>query len=613
MEVSAAAQLFQPTPAVQTLMGPTQVQELPLNNRNFVQLATLVPGVTSSLADEVGIGLASMVSLSIAGARRNAVNWLVDGASIVDVGSNMTLLATPTLESIEEFKIITSGYAAEWPRSGGGIVNVVTKSGTNSFRASAYEFFRHDALNANGFFRKQSTTPPSATSPPEARATTTSATRWAGPSSRTSSSSSGPRSGARSRARPAPPWRTSRSGLAHRSREPQLRGARAARPERGAAARGLAGPQPGPNRYRPAPERPGHAAGGDPPGLALDPRWRLMGRYTHDLSETTEAAASSSTPPVPDIATTETRVPGQVGVAQLTTTLSPHMLNELSFQFSGNAIKSEYGETRATPARDYGLAIPELFPENREGLIPTVGGHRPSRIGARQLFDNRYRNYTLADNLSWQRGDHAFKGGFLVAFERKDELSTSLTQGNFNFRPAAASPPSRTSCAAMRGGAAARPAPTPSPSARSAAAAPLQALRALRPGLLERAAGLTLDLGLRYSLRRRCTDENDLLTNFVPARFDPARAPAVRRQRAAPRSAGHRRSAERDRRGRAATRPTAGAIYATDKNNFSLGWASPGTCRNDGHDGPARRLRHLLRPAAHRDLPAERLRRTRPS
>ena len=70
------------------------------------------------------------MSLSINGARRNAVNWLVDGVSNVDVGSNITLLSTPTLESIQEFKIITSSYAAEWPRSGGGIVNVVTKSGT---------------------------------------------------------------------------------------------------------------------------------------------------------------------------------------------------------------------------------------------------------------------------------------------------------------------------------------------------------------------------------------------------------------------------------------------------------------------------------------------------
>src|SRR4029078_11108008 len=125
VEVTAATQI-QATPVVQNLMGPTQLQELPLNNRNFVQLATLVPGVTSSLGDEVGIGLTSTTSISINGARRNGVNWLVDGASNVDVGSNITLLSTPTLESIEEFKIITSSYAAEWPRRGGAGTHAVT-------------------------------------------------------------------------------------------------------------------------------------------------------------------------------------------------------------------------------------------------------------------------------------------------------------------------------------------------------------------------------------------------------------------------------------------------------------------------------------------------------
>src|SRR5262249_55000773 len=117
--------------------------------------ASLVPGVNSSLADEVGIGLTSTVSMSFAGARRNGINWLVDGASNVDVGSNITLLSTPSLEAIERVKIITSSYAAGRPRSGGGIVNVVTKAGTTQGRGSAYEFLRNDGLNANGFFRKQ--------------------------------------------------------------------------------------------------------------------------------------------------------------------------------------------------------------------------------------------------------------------------------------------------------------------------------------------------------------------------------------------------------------------------------------------------------------------------
>ena len=107
------------------------------------------------------------------------MNWLVDGATNIDVGSNITLLSTPTLESIEEFKIITSGYNAEWPRSGGGIINVVTKSGTNTFPGFRLRFFRNDALNANSFFRKHRTHPDPARQGRRRSATTTSATRWA--------------------------------------------------------------------------------------------------------------------------------------------------------------------------------------------------------------------------------------------------------------------------------------------------------------------------------------------------------------------------------------------------------------------------------------------------
>src|SRR6185369_9673377 len=169
VEVSAGQSLVQPIAALQSTMTSTQVKELPLNNRNFVQLATLAPGVSSDLADEVGVGLTSTVSISINGGRRNAVNWLVDGVSNVDVGSNITLLATPTLESIQEFKIITSSYAAEWPRSGGGVVNIVTKGGSRKFSGAAYDFFRHDKLNANSFFRNRSTDPTLRANPPRLR------------------------------------------------------------------------------------------------------------------------------------------------------------------------------------------------------------------------------------------------------------------------------------------------------------------------------------------------------------------------------------------------------------------------------------------------------------
>ena len=194
--------LVQTTTAVQNLIDSQQVQELPINNRNFAKLAELAPGVSSDLADEVGARPDQHHEhLGQRRAPQRASTGWSTACRNVDVGSNITLLSTPTLESIEQFKIITSSYAAEWPRSGGGIINVVTKSGTNRFSGSAYEFFRSDALNSNSYFRKQSTDPAVRDNAPRLRLQQLRLHgRRPGPRRR-SCSSSGRRSGAASRAR----------------------------------------------------------------------------------------------------------------------------------------------------------------------------------------------------------------------------------------------------------------------------------------------------------------------------------------------------------------------------------------------------------------------------
>ena len=141
-------------------MTSTQVQELPLNNRNFVQLATLAPGVSSDLADEVGVGLTSTVSISINGGRRNAVNWLVDGVSNVDVGSNITLLSTPTPRvdrGVQDHHQQLPGRVAAQRRRHRQRRDQV--AARQRFAGSAYEFLRSDKLNANSFFRNRSTDP----------------------------------------------------------------------------------------------------------------------------------------------------------------------------------------------------------------------------------------------------------------------------------------------------------------------------------------------------------------------------------------------------------------------------------------------------------------------
>ncbi|MGH9941806.1 MAG: carboxypeptidase regulatory-like domain-containing protein [Pyrinomonadaceae bacterium] len=153
--VTSESNVVQDSSTTQTLISGTQVVEIPLVNRDFTKLLELVPGVSSDLSDETGFGLSNVVSVSINGMRRNAVNFFVDGVSNTDVGSNVTLLSIPTIDSIQEFKVLSSNYTAEVGRSGGGTVTIVTKGGGNDFHGSIYDFARNDRFNANTFFNNR--------------------------------------------------------------------------------------------------------------------------------------------------------------------------------------------------------------------------------------------------------------------------------------------------------------------------------------------------------------------------------------------------------------------------------------------------------------------------
>ena len=152
VEVTAENTAIQTTTAEEsgTVTGD-QVRELALSNRNFEQLVLLQPGVSNQLGDKPGFGLSSNTEISINGARTGANNWTVDGADINDSGSNGTLLNTPGIDAIQEFTLERSNYDASFGRSGGGQVVVATKSGTNQFHGSAFEFNRNNFYNANTF------------------------------------------------------------------------------------------------------------------------------------------------------------------------------------------------------------------------------------------------------------------------------------------------------------------------------------------------------------------------------------------------------------------------------------------------------------------------------
>src|SRR5918992_1548421 len=136
-----------------------KVVELPLNGRNFTQLGTLLPGVVAppaSLGGATGEATpggfgAVTAGFSVNGMRSQSNNFLLDGASNNDT-FNTGFVLRPPPEAIQEFKILTHSYGAEYGRSAGSVVNVVTKSGSNDLHGGAWIFNRDDALQARNFF-----------------------------------------------------------------------------------------------------------------------------------------------------------------------------------------------------------------------------------------------------------------------------------------------------------------------------------------------------------------------------------------------------------------------------------------------------------------------------
>jgi Carboxypeptidase regulatory-like domain/TonB-dependent Receptor Plug Domain/TonB dependent receptor len=122
------------------------IQEAPLNGRNVLDLAKLQPGVTESNPDNTGAG-----TYSIAGGRTDSVTFLLDGSLNNDLLDNGVVF-NPNPETIAEFRILESNYSAEYGRNGGGIITEVTKSGTNQWHGSAYDYVRNGDLDANSFF-----------------------------------------------------------------------------------------------------------------------------------------------------------------------------------------------------------------------------------------------------------------------------------------------------------------------------------------------------------------------------------------------------------------------------------------------------------------------------
>jgi outer membrane receptor protein involved in Fe transport len=137
------------TSTVRTVISHQLVEDLPLNGRNALQLQTLIPGAINQTGARVSLSQEDGVSVN--GARGNDNNVLLDGGHNNDV-YNGTPTSMPNPDALQEFSILSSSFNAEYGRGAGALVTAVTKSGTNDFHGSAYEYLRNDKLDARSFF-----------------------------------------------------------------------------------------------------------------------------------------------------------------------------------------------------------------------------------------------------------------------------------------------------------------------------------------------------------------------------------------------------------------------------------------------------------------------------
>jgi len=165
IEVTASTPLLQADSAtVSSTVTAKAMQDLPLNGRNFVQLVTLVPGANPGAGNGLSSGgrpddrRTNAAGLSVNGQDESLNNWVVDG-----IDDNERVIGSigvkPNVEGIQEITVETNSYAPEAGRTAGGVINIVTRSGTNQFHGSVYEYFRNDIFDGRNFFQNTGSKP----------------------------------------------------------------------------------------------------------------------------------------------------------------------------------------------------------------------------------------------------------------------------------------------------------------------------------------------------------------------------------------------------------------------------------------------------------------------
>ena len=164
VQAGGVAQVETENATVSGTITQQEVVSIGLNGRNFTQLIALAPGVSNQTGqDEAKVGVVGSVKYSVNGGRVEYNSFEVDGNDVLNTGLNgaaSTLMVYPSLDAIQEVKVLTSNYGAQYGRTASGTVQVTTKSGTSYFHGNLYDFIRNEAFNSRNFFDVVYTIPP---------------------------------------------------------------------------------------------------------------------------------------------------------------------------------------------------------------------------------------------------------------------------------------------------------------------------------------------------------------------------------------------------------------------------------------------------------------------
>jgi len=490
--VADQAQVNQENGQSMGLINGTQIKELVLNNRNYEQLLTLQPGVSSGSAtnDQLYIGASlpsgtsAQVAFSVNGDRPTANNWTIDGADNVDRGANLTLLAYPSIDAIAEVQTLRGTYEAEYGRSASAMINVVTASGTNAFHGGAYEFFRNNVFNANNYFNKL--TPPVTPTPllryndfgfkvggpiviphlyngkdkaffyysQEFRRVIqyASATAYVPTTAELSGNfaetgiSSAPVAVCTSAVSGACASGTSyATSITTAQMDPTALAyikdvySKVGQPNSAADIAAGLDPHQVQNNIRNVFNDTQEFARVD---YALNKKVNLFYRYLHDSLPTQEGGGLFIGGGIPGVSTTSTKSPGTQQMGHATIAVHPDFLIDMGYAFSSGAvISTPIGQVASANSKDIAPSLPFA---GTLGVVPSLSftGIGPS-ISSDGIYNDFNRNHNGFGNVTYIRGQHTLKFG--VSYDHYQKVENAVgtaNQGTFSFNQTGTTPSS---------------------------------------------------------------------------------------------------------------------------------------------------------------------------